>query len=521
MNGFVSQGSSIGGIYNPSYYKSSGKYLTLSTADQSYVKLYDARMGYMSNVVPGTATGGKALIIDGSKNITSLGSVSCSSLTVNGVAITTNGGGGSTSTFDPWGTGYSYRSILRASTTWGNGLEIMDNQQLNETNTVLSFKTSNGYYPKYLRFHPPIYNSADATGTAYGQSFVIGTNESGYWHSGGHFSTSATSAGGYSEADRLHLSVNNCKEPYLTLNPKYGQLHLRPTSLGDLNTNHSGFYIIANQAMKCTSALKCQYLQVGTSTDTGRMISALDSAQSTGTSRYICWGYDASGLNQAELAFYLAGSGSSSNRIDFGFYGGSAMSLTASSRLGIGTTSPSCALDVATGENAVTVAANIGVNAYSYQISSNTWGNFGAGPYSPNICARFRGSVWIQDRLWASSDRRLKTDIAPIDFDLEHYKQLNPVSYKWKNRDSLQLGLIAQEVLGVCSEAVNFTENENMKKESEDDAEGVVLSVDYNAINMMNVVAIKKLISRVEQLEALVDSISLYGPLSKHLKKSV
>lgn len=177
------------------------------------------------------------------------------------------------------------------------------------------------------------------------------------------------------------------------------------------------------------------------------------------------------------------------------------MTITNAGRVGINTDIPTCGLDVATGENSVLFTTNIMVNTYSYQISSNIHANFGGGPFSANICARFRGSVWIQDRLWATSDRRLKKDIEPIDFSLDHYKLLNPVSYKWKNSEQIQLGLIAQEVKNVCSEAVSIVENKNMKVETEDDIEGAQYTVDYNAINMMNVIAIKKLIERVEQLE--------------------
>ena len=181
------------------------------------------------------------------------------------------------------------------------------------------------------------------------------------------------------------------------------------------------------------------------------------------------------------------------------------MTITNAGRVGINNDIPTCGLDVATGENSVLFTNNIMVNTYSYAISSNTHTNFGGGPFSASICARFRGSVWIQDRLWATSDRRLKKDISSLDFSLEHYKKLNPVSYKWKNSDNIQLGLIAQDVKDVCSEAVSIVANDNMKVEKDGDIEGAQYTVDYNAINMMNVVAIQKLIKRIEQLEAIID----------------
>lgn len=274
-----------------------------------------------------------------------------------------------------------------------------------------------------------------------------------------------------------------------------------------------------------TTQVSASRLLIG-STDTSRLISALDSGMATGTSRYISLGRSNDLKNQAEISFYYNGSGDNGNRLDFGFYGGALMYLLANGRLGLGTSSPSCGLDVATGENSVTFTTNIGVNSLSYAISSNSWTNFGGGPYSANICARFRGSVWIQDRLWATSDRRLKDEIKPLDFDLEHFRKLNPVSYKWKNQQSVQLGLIAQDVKNVCAEAVSYTENDNMIGGSEDEPAGVQLTVDYNAINMMNVTAIKKLIEinkdqqkQIDSLRDIVDKLSSRPVVQKWLNK--
>lgn len=135
----------------------------------------------------------------------------------------------------------------------------------------------------------------------HGPSFPAGLN----------IGTSATAANGYAEVDRISLSVDNATSPYLTVNPKFDCLNLRPTGLGDLNTNFGVYKVVAHQPFRCTGQIKASYLQLGTSTDTSRLISALDSSQSTGSSRYITFGYDSSSLNQAEISFYLAGSGSS------------------------------------------------------------------------------------------------------------------------------------------------------------------------------------------------------------------
>ncbi|DBA01516.1 TPA: hypothetical protein N0F65_004866 [Lagenidium giganteum] len=181
--------------------------------------------------------------------------------------------------------------------------------------------------------------------------------------------------------------------------------------------------------------------------------------------------------------------------------------ITSSGRLGVGTTSPSCGLDIATA-----------VNTYSFSVVSGSTSNLGGGPVSVNMCARFRGSIWVQDKIYATSDRRLKTNISPLDFTLEHYSKLNPVSDKWKNTDKVMLGLIAREVKDVCGESVTALENENMKEEADGDLDGYQLTVDYNCINMMNVVAIKKLVEKVQKLEDLVEKLVARPVVAKWLR---
>jgi hypothetical protein len=69
------------------------------------------------------------------------------------------------------------------------------------------------------------------------------------------------------------------------------------------------------------------------------------------------------------------------------------------------------------------------------------------------------------------------------------------------------LGVIAQDMQNICAESITAIENPNMKKESDDDTEGYQLTVDYNCINMMNVVAIKKLIKIIETQNNKINNI--------------
>ncbi|GMF28079.1 unnamed protein product [Phytophthora lilii] len=123
----------------------------------------------------------------------------------------------------------------------------------------------------------------------------------------------------------------------------------------------------------------------------------------------------------------------------------------------------------------------------------------------------FGGNIYIQAGIWATSDRRLKENIKEIDLPFERYKDLKPVSYSYKNEAKKRVGLIAQDVMRVCSEAITMIENQNLKDEGENSPEAVQLCLDYNAITILNVNIIKKLIDRVEQLESTIKRIVAFS----------
>lgn len=113
--------------------------------------------------------------------------------------------------------------------------------------------------------------------------------------------------------------------------------------------------------------LNTPYIQVGTSTDTTRMISCNDSAMATSTSRYITLGSDNSTRNQAEIAFYYAGLGSSSNQLRLGYHGGSVVYVQFNNKVGIANSAPTRELDV-TGA----IAASTGYFMGATQIIDNS-----------------------------------------------------------------------------------------------------------------------------------------------------
>ncbi|RAW39477.1 hypothetical protein PC110_g4285 [Phytophthora cactorum] len=77
-------------IYNPAFYLSldASGFLTYDYAQTLYLGRNDYRLTYLTGITPGTATQGLALVPGENKDITGLGALSCSSLTVNGSSIT-------------------------------------------------------------------------------------------------------------------------------------------------------------------------------------------------------------------------------------------------------------------------------------------------------------------------------------------------------------------------------------------------------------------------------------------------
>ena len=93
------------------------------------------------------------------------------------------------------------------------------------------------------------------------------------------------------------------------------------------STVQLGIYGSTPLSVDANGTTKVARLQVGTSTDTARQISCLQSGLTTNSSSYITVGQDASNNNQTELAFAYVGSGSSSNKATLGLYGAPVISV--------------------------------------------------------------------------------------------------------------------------------------------------------------------------------------------------
>lgn len=72
-------------------------------------------------------------------------------------------------------------------------------------------------------------------------------------------------------------------------------------------------------------------------------------------------------------------------------------------------------------------------------------------------------NIWVDTGVINfTSDRRLKTNIRPLNEILPKLRQVRPVSYQWKRNQLKDYGVIAQEIQTVFPEVVHYNENEKV-----------------------------------------------------------
>jgi hypothetical protein len=280
-----------------------------------------------------------------------------------------------------------------------------------------------------------------------------------------------------------------------------------------------------------TTTLNASKILVGTSTDTGRLISALDSTMTNSSTRQITLGKANSNNNQFEIQYKHISDGSNSNYCGFGLYGNTdILTVVGNSRVGINTATPSSPLDIITpsnvygikcGDGTVTLAtytsnttgqfgtvsnhnlqfftnngirATLTTNGYlgistsspSVPLHVNTstsfasaagWGyrsngSSSSGATATQVSAIFSGDL-VCNAMYAVSDRRLKYDFKELsnDFCKDFIFKNKPVEYKFKTtKNKINYGYIAQEIYKSGYEnLISFVPHENLDEEIDDD----------------------------------------------------
>ena len=250
-----------------------------------------------------------------------------------------------------------------------------------------------------------------------------------------------------------------------------------------------------------SGSIKCTYLTLGTSTDTARMISALNNTLTTGNSVYFCLGRENNTGNQAEINFYYDGSNSTINRLGLGFHGGEKMSIMNSGRVGIGTTNPSTFMHI---NDSVSTSVSLGTYAFG---TSGGYNGTQLAPVSFNNSLRTISSIYCGGSLYVFSDKRTKKDIEIIadDYSDRFFDNIDIITYRLKNEDEThfkKIGVIAQDLLrNGYNELINIAPNDELEIEEEGDIKGFALNVDYAKIALLCAQQIKKLKNELEQLK--------------------
>jgi len=106
-------------------------------------------------------------------------------------------------------------------------------------------------------------------------------------------------------------------------------------------------------------------------------------------------------------------------------------------------------------------------------------------------------------QIYLTSDRRMKENINILNDDyVDNLYNQNIYSYNYKGKTNVNIGFIAQELLkDGYVDLLAFSPNKDLKKETEDDIEGVQMNLNYDSITICNSLMIKKLIKRINILE--------------------
>lgn len=177
----------------------------------------------------------------------------------------------------------------------------------------------------------------------------------------------------------------------------------------------------------------------------------------------------------SSITCHVDGAPSSSvpGRLAFGVNNGTsvvtALTLTSTSRVGIGTQSPSYQLQVSTDSAA--------------KPTTNTW--------------------------TIVSDERIKTNIVPYTKGLSEINQVNPITYDYNGKGGMQAGpggvsIIAQQIQSVFPECVGSYRG---KLEETDTEEVDILNYNGHAITFALINAVKELSAKIVSLEARIEEL--------------
>jgi hypothetical protein len=319
----------------------------------------------------------------------------------------------------------------------------------------------------------------------------------------------------------LVISTNNTTTNLVTTNTSSANVYVsnglraefNSNTLGNLYTtggnvgigrNNPTYLLDVNGTIRSTNTRGSVVL--GTSTDTDRFISALDSSMVENGTVFFTLGQANSNRNQAEFAFTYITTGSTSNRTSIGLHGNPyILNVLGSNNVGINTTAPLATLDVngtalirntADASNS-TSAAFVVTGGVSISKTTNATSVTSGGALTIAGGMGVLKDVYVGGTVTSSSDTRLKKNLRPLESILDKIENITPLKYNsihaFDHND--HIGFIAQD----------FEEHfpELLMRNSQD----AYYSLAYDRITALNMACIKELKNENDNLKKRISDL--------------
>ncbi|KAE9028658.1 hypothetical protein PF010_g1634 [Phytophthora fragariae] len=200
-----------------------------------------------------------------------------------------------------------------------------------------------------------------------------------------------------------------------------------------------------------------------------------------------------------------------SNDLRFGTGGSTQMTLTTTSRLGIGTTVPSAPLHIPNYASYYFGAG--GTTVYRLRTSSGVTES-AMGPIAYDVAAIFGGYIACT-AMATTSDRRLKKNIQPAPLDRIRilYDKCEVKLYDWiesEHRPGQEVGLIAQDLasahlMDLCS--VYYRDDIEEGEDPSLEPAHTQLNIDYSRISAYNMKMIQHLLTEIDDLKYQISEL--------------
>lgn len=174
------------------------------------------------------------------------------------------------------------------------------------------------------------------------------------------------------------------------------------------------------------------------------------------------------------------------------------LSVTGISTLGVVTVSQLSSAGIVTalrfigdGSGLTGVAAESSQQWVTTSVGIHTLVNVGVGTTNPTSKLTVNGNLYVSGIITSTdydslSDRKLKTNIEPIQNPIETVKQIRGVTFDWKNTNRSSAGVVAQEIEKVLPQLVNGNETK---------------SVNYNGLIGLLIECVKEQQKEIDELK--------------------